>query len=178
MHLNDDWIIIEPVDSNNQPVTDQTMSAGVLVTNLADYLQPIIRYHVEDSIIIEDGQCPCGSKLPIVRLLGRNGENLSFDIDGGSRTIAPVMLDFLPTKTDGILQYQFVQKSPKLLEMRIVYANGSNKEEVDSQISHYVKQLFKDNRWMQSCLKLLINHRFSQKVEKLRLLLLIFRYKS
>jgi len=146
MHLNDDWIIIEPVDSNNQPVTDQTMSAGVLVTNLADYLQPIIRYHVEDSIIIEDGQCPCGSKLPIVRLLGRNGENLSFDIDGGSRTIAPVMLDFLPTKTDGILQYQFVQKSPKLLEMRIVYANGSNKEEVDSQISHYVKQLFKDNQ--------------------------------
>jgi len=145
MHLNDDWVIIEPVDVNDQPSKKGEMSAGILLTNLAGGLQPIIRYKVEDSVIIEDSQCRCGSTLPILKVIGRNGDNLSFEIPGGTRTIAPVMLEFLITKTDGIVQFQFVQKSSQLLELRAVYDLGCDPDCVNDNITQHVQALFRDN---------------------------------
>ncbi|MCB9482075.1 MAG: hypothetical protein H6680_09690 [Desulfobacteraceae bacterium] len=145
MHLNDDWIIVEPVDENNNPVKDGKMSSAVLVTNLSSYLQPIIRYKIEDSIIIENEKCSCKSMLPVIKIMGRSGDNLTFISSGKSRAIAPVMLNFIITKTNGILQFQFVQKSEKNLELRALYSPEYDKNQVKREISKYVLELLKDN---------------------------------
>jgi len=145
MHLNDDWIIVEPVDENNNLVKDGKMSSAFLVTNLSSYLQPIIRYKIEDSIIIENEKCSCKSMLPVIKIMGRSGDNLVFVSNGKSRAIAPVVLNFIITKTNGILQFQFVQKSEKHLELRALYSSEYDKNEVDREISKYVLELLKDN---------------------------------
>lgn len=145
MHLNDDWIIVEPVDENNAPVKDGNMSCAVLVTNLASYLQPVIRYKIEDSVIIEKEKCPCNSMLPVIKIMGRSGDNLSFVSNGKTRAVAPVMLNFIITKTNGILQFQFVQKSETRLEFRGVYSPEYDKKQVDEEISTYVHDLLRTN---------------------------------
>jgi hypothetical protein len=38
-----------------------TRSDGLLVTNLANYVQPVIRYQLGDSVVISDEGCGCGS---------------------------------------------------------------------------------------------------------------------
>lgn len=50
IHLSEDTTVIELVDSENQPVPPGTRSAKMLITNLANRLQPLIRYEISDEI--------------------------------------------------------------------------------------------------------------------------------
>ena len=64
LHLNADWVILEPVDAGLRPVPPGTPSHSTLLTNLANRVQPIIRYDLGDSITMLPTRCPCGSPLP------------------------------------------------------------------------------------------------------------------
>jgi phenylacetate-coenzyme A ligase PaaK-like adenylate-forming protein len=71
-HVNADWAILEVVDEENQPVEPDTPGSKVLITNLANHVQPIIRYEVGDIVTMASGPCRCGSRLPRVqRIEGR-----------------------------------------------------------------------------------------------------------
>jgi phenylacetate-CoA ligase len=61
MHLNEDLVIIEPVDEANRPVPPGEGAAKVLVTNLFNTVQPLIRYELTDEVVMLDEPCPCGS---------------------------------------------------------------------------------------------------------------------
>jgi len=61
MHLPDDLVIIEPVDENNNPVPYDQPAAKILLTNLYNKTQPLIRYEINDSMTITDEPCECGS---------------------------------------------------------------------------------------------------------------------
>ena len=44
LHLNEDWIIVEPVHADMTPMeNDEEFSEGILVTDLANFVQPFIR---------------------------------------------------------------------------------------------------------------------------------------
>ena len=47
-HVNSDWYLLEPVDENYQPVAPGVVSYTVLVTDLANRVQPLIRYDLGD----------------------------------------------------------------------------------------------------------------------------------
>jgi phenylacetate-CoA ligase len=49
--FNTDGCIVELVDGDNQPVPVGSSSAKVLVTNLSNHLQPLIRYELNDSFV-------------------------------------------------------------------------------------------------------------------------------
>jgi phenylacetate-coenzyme A ligase PaaK-like adenylate-forming protein len=61
IHLADDLVIVEPVDSNGRPVPDGVLADKVLVTNLANTVQPVIRYEITDQAMMLDVSCECGS---------------------------------------------------------------------------------------------------------------------
>jgi phenylacetate-coenzyme A ligase PaaK-like adenylate-forming protein len=57
VHVNADWVILEPVDAAYQPVAVGQPSQKVLLTNLANRVQPIIRYEMGDSVTIDPEPC-------------------------------------------------------------------------------------------------------------------------
>lgn len=61
MHLPDDLAIIEPVDENNDLVPYGQPAAKILLTNLYNKTQPLIRYEINDSMTLIDEPCECGS---------------------------------------------------------------------------------------------------------------------
>ena len=62
MHLNDDQLIIEPVDTYGRPVPAGVRAAKLYVTNLINIDPlPLIRYEITDEVTLLEGQCPCGS---------------------------------------------------------------------------------------------------------------------
>ena len=63
IHLPDDLCIFEPVDADGRPVGPGVLSHRVLVTNLYNHTQPLIRYEVTDQVTLIDGTCPCGSSF-------------------------------------------------------------------------------------------------------------------
>ncbi len=59
-HVWEDMVVLEPVDERNQPVPPGTPSHRVLLTNLWNRAQPLIRYELADSITVADGPNPTG----------------------------------------------------------------------------------------------------------------------
>jgi phenylacetate-coenzyme A ligase PaaK-like adenylate-forming protein len=78
LHVNSDWYILEPIDEHGQAVAPGQLSHAVLVTNLANRVQPIVRYKMGDRVTISPDTCPCGSPFPVIHVIGRTDEILSF----------------------------------------------------------------------------------------------------
>lgn len=61
LHLNDDLVIVEPVDAFGSPVGTGVRSARLYLTNLINHALPLIRYELTDEVTLLDQSCPCGS---------------------------------------------------------------------------------------------------------------------
>ncbi|HML47570.1 MAG TPA: AMP-binding protein, partial [Clostridia bacterium] len=71
LHINDDWVIVEPVDRDNNPVPDGALSDKILLTNLYNFTQPIIRYEMTDRVVLHRELCACGNPSPWLTVEGR-----------------------------------------------------------------------------------------------------------
>lgn len=77
-HINTDWFLFEPVDEHYRPVAPGVTSHTVLVTNLGNRVQPLIRYDLGDRVEPATSPCPCGNRLPGITVQGRAGDLLTF----------------------------------------------------------------------------------------------------
>lgn len=119
-HINDDWIIIEPVDENNRPVPFGTQSAKILLTNLANKVCPIIRFEITDRIVMHNEPCGCGNSKPWLTLEGRTDDILTFE---NGVKIAPLSLYAILKEVHGMERFQIVQHEYNRLELRMTAAN-------------------------------------------------------
>lgn len=120
LHVNSDWFILEAVDQSYHPVPAGQPSHTVLITNLANYVQPIIRYELGDSVTVDPGPCPCGSPLPSVQVIGRTDEILTLrSSSGGSVRLLPLALWSVVKETPGVLRFQAIQTGPAKLTIRL-----------------------------------------------------------
>lgn len=120
LHLNADWVMLEPVDREFRPVAPGVMSHTVLLTNLANRVQPIIRYDLGDSVSIEDAPCACGSPLPVLRVAGRADEVIRVErSDGRGVDLLPVALTTLIEGCVESRRFQLVQRGANVLMLRI-----------------------------------------------------------
>jgi len=118
-HVNADWMIVEPVDEALRPVPPGNLSHSALVTNLANPVQPIIRYDLGDQVRVKPEPCPCGSPLPALHVEGRTDENLAFRApDGTSMSVSAMALTTVTYETPGVRRYQLVQTGPERLAVR------------------------------------------------------------
>ena len=127
LHVNADWVVIEPVDASYRPVAPGTQSHTVLLTNLANRVQPIVRYDLGDSIVERHDPCPCGNPLPAIRVKGRSADVLSFRTRAGDHVaIAP--LAFEVDHVPGVELFQIVQTTPTNLRIRLRSAAGADQD--------------------------------------------------
>lgn len=60
MHIADDLVILEPVDAEGRLVPYGQPADRLLLTNLYNLDQPLIRYDLSDAVTMTDAPCPCG----------------------------------------------------------------------------------------------------------------------
>lgn len=119
-HVAADWVTLEPVDEKFQPVPPGQPSYTVLVTNLANRVQPIIRYDLGDSVTVKPEPCTCGSPLPAIRVEGRTDEVLAFPAKSGRLIrLLPMSLATVVEETPGVQRFQLIQTAPSRLEVRL-----------------------------------------------------------
>jgi phenylacetate-CoA ligase len=111
IHLFVDWLMVEAVDQDGRPVPPGRESDKILVTNLANRVQPFIRFEITDRVTLLEGACPCGSVLPRVLVRGRASEVLYLPGEGGRTVqVPPFHLTTLAEMVPGIHRYQVVQE--------------------------------------------------------------------
>jgi phenylacetate-coenzyme A ligase PaaK-like adenylate-forming protein len=131
LHANADWLILEPVDAGYAPVPPGQPSHTTLLTNLANRIQPLIRYDLGDSITLRPEPCPCGNPLPALRVEGRRDEVLTFPTAGGATVqVLPMALATVVEITPGVRRYQVIQTEPSTLTLRLEVLPGAEPSQV------------------------------------------------
>jgi phenylacetate-CoA ligase len=119
LHVNADWVILEPVDRSFEPVPAGEPSHTVLLTNLANRVQPMIRYDLGDSVTLRRTPCLCGSAFPAIRVEGRRDESLEFDGAHGLVTLLPLALVTVMEDDAGVFDFQLVARDRHTLVLRL-----------------------------------------------------------
>jgi phenylacetate-CoA ligase len=125
LHLFEDLCIVEVVDEHGRVLPPRTPGARILVTNLYNYVQPIIRFEVTDLMTIDDAPCACGRTLArIVALDGRSDDILTLCGERGPVTVHPIHLRGLLGANPAVLQYQ-VDCDGEAMDVAVVLAAGA-----------------------------------------------------
>lgn len=130
LHVNADWVVFEPVDADHRPVAPGEPSHMILISNLANRVQPILRYDLGDSVVQRPDSCPCGSPLPAIRVHGRSADVLTFRTSHGETRVPPLALSQPIEAVPGITLFQIAQTAPQTLELRLQVAPTANEDAV------------------------------------------------
>lgn len=125
LHYFDDWFGVQVVDDDLEPVK-AGLPGCLVITNLYNYTQPLIRYQMDDEIVLSSEPCPCGWPFPVIdKIAGRNEDILWFvRADGRKEFISPYVLEeFL---IPGLEKFQFVQTGRNGLTMKAVIRGERN----------------------------------------------------
>ena len=120
MHLNADWVILEPVDERYRPVPPGEPPHAMLLTNLANTVQPLIRYELGDHVTVHAEPCACGSPLPVIEVCGRQDDPLHMaGREGGVVTLLPLALTTVLEDDAGVFDFHLRQIDSRTLVLRL-----------------------------------------------------------
>lgn len=146
LHVNADWVAFEPVDADYRPVPPGEQSHTILISNLANHVQPILRYDLGDSVLQRPEPCPCGNPLPAIRAQGRSADVLTFRTPGGEVRLPPLALSQPIEGLRGITLFQIAQTEPERLELRLQMAPTANADGVWREAEARVRKVLAERR--------------------------------
>jgi phenylacetate-CoA ligase len=119
LHVNSERVIVRIVRDDGQPA-DPGETGRVVVTDLANYVMPLINYDLGD-IAAAGGPCPCGRGFPTLAALeGRGGEVIRTP----ARTIPTTALGHFIAgvcqATPFVWEYQAIQTAPDRVTLLVV----------------------------------------------------------
>ena len=128
LHVNADWVLLEPVDDAYRPVPPGAPSHTVLLTNLANRVQPVIRYDLGDSVMAKPEPCACGSPLPAILVEGRRDDVISLRApDGSIVRLLPLALTTVVEDAAPGHRFQIVQTAADRLLLRLHTSHGADR---------------------------------------------------
>jgi phenylacetate-coenzyme A ligase PaaK-like adenylate-forming protein len=115
IHLFEDTTLVENVDADGLPVPPGQPGARLLVTNLYNLVQPLLRLEVTDLVTVHPDPCPCGRILARMKIIyGRSDDVLCLSArDGGQVAVHPLHFALL-TRDPQVGEFQVIQEGALL----------------------------------------------------------------
>ena len=108
-----DTCIVEMLDATNRPAVDGAEAAKVLITNLHNHTQPLIRYELTDRFIRHPPDP--GSGFPRAAVEGRADDVFHY----GELAVDPLVIRTVMVRAQAALEYQ-VQQTERGIDIRVV----------------------------------------------------------
>ena len=144
LHLLDDMFILEVVEDRFRPVPPGRLGQRLLLTNLYNYTQPLIRYDVSDMLEISAESCTCGRGFPLVAAIGGRAEEVvEFPGERGGRVAVPtVVFASIIEDFSEIAEFQICHEDGELL-VRAVFASPREglEKELEARLAARLRQM-------------------------------------
>jgi phenylacetate-CoA ligase len=141
IHLFEDTTLVENVDPDGQPVPAGQPGARLLVTNLDNLVQPLLRLEVTDLVTLDPDPCRCGRTLIRASTIhGRSDDVLSLPARHGRVDVHPLHFALL-TRDPQVREFQVVQDGP-VLRILIVpsHAATASDDPLETRVGQAVAQ--------------------------------------
>ena len=142
MHFFEDLVITEIVDEHYRPVPPGEYGAKILVTTLFSRTQPLIRYELNDSVLVSAESNACGLPFAVLESVqGRVEDILTLPaVSGGEVLVRPLVInrimDIVP-----VSGWQVIQQADSGLVVLLTGArDGMTDEALVNQISKSLAQ--------------------------------------
>ena len=118
-------------------------SANVLLTNLVNRVQPLLRYALGDSVTLKAEPCTCGNPLPALRVSGRTDEILYFPARAGGMTgVLPMAIASVVEQVPGVTRYQIIQTAPENIKVRLEVESGADRAAIWAKMEADLREFF------------------------------------
>jgi len=142
-HIDADALIMQFVDESGEEEVTEGESGEIVCTSLFNYAMPFIRYAIGDSGIPSDEECPCGRKLPLMKIIEGRKDSLLFLPNG--RMLSPRAFTIAVGRfslNQHIEQYRVTQKRIDHFEIQIVTNENVDRTVLEKElITHLEKSL-------------------------------------
>lgn len=141
LHLNEDIVHIE-----REWIDKESGRFVPIVTDFCRKTQPIIRYRLNDVLVLADKPCPCGSAMTAIDRVEGRCDDILYLKDAGSDRYRAVFPDFIRRAIwqagDEILHYQVVQQAPDRIVVAFQERSGTDRRRLEEAILSAFAQLF------------------------------------
>jgi phenylacetate-coenzyme A ligase PaaK-like adenylate-forming protein len=138
LHVLSDLNLLEVVDTEGRPVAPGTQGAKVLVTNLVNRTQPLIRMELSDLVTVSPATCSCGRPYPLLETVdGRSDDILVLPAAGGGTvSVHPLTLRSPLAALPDLRQYRIVHDASGLTVEAVIGAgNGETGAEIERRLT-------------------------------------------
>ena len=131
LHLMSENVYVEV-----EKAEDDTANGNLLITDLNNYLMPLIRYRIGDIGNISYENCSCGRGLPVLKEI--SGRTVDFIKTPDGKIIHGISFDYLPKYfLNEIKQFQIIQEHTDVITVNLV----KDKEFNNSTIQNFQNRL-------------------------------------
>lgn len=147
LHFFDDLGILEITDEHGRIVDSGQPGRKLLVTNLYNYTQPLIRYEVSDMATVARHPCPCGNPFTLISQIDGRNEDVLTMVDERGELVAlhPGLLRGAISAVTGVKQFQ-VTWQPTILNIKVVLRPSAIAETVTHEIRRSLRIHLETNR--------------------------------
>ena len=137
MHVADDLVILEPADADGNVVPYGQPAERMLLTNLFNLEQPLIRYDMADAVTMSDEPCPCGCAHR--RITSVNGRiNGAFQYESGVR-VPRAALEQTVVATPGVANF-FIGKTPGGVDVSVVTDGSADLQQLRMALTDVLRR--------------------------------------
>lgn len=133
LHINEDVILVQ-LEKTDDP---QDRVKSVILTDLYRMTQPIIRYRLGDLLELDPEPCPCGSCFRRIKVIHGRSDDI-FHLRGQDGRIRYLFPDYvrraINQASGDIVEFQAIQHSYELIEIRLLTAPAANRQAIEAQI--------------------------------------------
>lgn len=133
LHINADRFVLEIIDSDGN-VCKPGELGEIVITDLDNYVFPMIRYKIGDLGVLSDKKCSCGRNLPLLEKVEGRIFDLIVGVNGN--VVAGTFWTLLRNKIKGWNKFQIIQENKERIEILI-----ENNDEIESDFKEKVCEI-------------------------------------
>ncbi|MBE2320713.1 phenylacetate--CoA ligase family protein [Solirubrobacter sp. CPCC 204708] len=116
IHLFEDMVRVENVDEHGRAVPDGAPGAKLLVPNLFNFVQPLLRLEIADAVTIAAEPCACGRTLRRLESVAGRAHDV---LELGDVRVQPLHFGVIARDRD-VVEFQVVQTGPSSVRVLVV----------------------------------------------------------